>query len=262
MSHRMCRRSLICIAFMILCPAGCGTASAASSRQVATPTPPGSTAAPAVSSLPADAAASSAEGIPVVDATLSVGMLPGGDATTIASVLASPVEGSRVVLSGIIVQMVSAENFILDDGTGQVFVDGDNDFGSLLVGERVQVTGTVDIEDSPNRIEIQASAVRRNALTAGTTTPFVSLSGGATSSIGDVLSSPVEGAQVVLEGTITRMLSAEDFMLDDGTGIVYVDGDDDFGTLRVGDRVLVTGAVDIEDSPQRVEIQATSIRRR
>jgi len=76
-----------------------------------------------------------------------------------------------------------------------------------------------------------------------------------------VLASPSEGAQVILGGTIAEMLSAEDFMLDDGTGRVFVDGDDDFGALQVGDRVLVTGTIDIEDSPQRVEIQATAIRR-
>ena len=84
---------------------------------------------------------------------------------------------------------------------------------------------------------------------------------GTTSSIAALLASPVEGAQVILGGTIAEMLSAEDFMLDDGTGRVFVDGDDDFGPLRVGDRVLVTGTVDIEDSPRRVEIQATAIRR-
>ncbi len=92
--------------------------------------------------------------------------------------------------------------------------------------------------------------------------PVSTLLEGATSSIAAVLAAPVEGAQVILGGTIAEMLSAEDFILDDGTGRVFVDGDDDFGTLRVGDRVLVTGTVDIEDSPQRVEIQATAILRR
>jgi len=91
--------------------------------------------------------------------------------------------------------------------------------------------------------------------------PISTLPAGATSSIAAVLASPVQGAQVTLGGTIAEMLSAEDFMLDDGTGRVFVDGDNDFGTLRVGDRVLVTGTVDIEDSPRRVEIQATAIRR-
>lgn len=96
----------------------------------------------------------------------------------------------------------------------------------------------------------------------GATPPADNLPEGATSTIADVLASPVEGAQVVLGGTITEMMTVQDFTLDDGSGKVFVDGDDDFGTLRVGDRVLVTGTVDIEDSPQRIEVQATAIERR
>lgn len=108
-------------------------------------------------------------------------------------------------------------------------------------------------EETPATIEVTP--------TKSAPPPVSALPEGVTSSIAAVLASPSEGAQVILGGTIAEMLSAEDFMLDDGTGRVFVDGDDDFGALRVGDRVLVTGTIDIEDSPQRVEIQATAIRR-
>jgi len=92
--------------------------------------------------------------------TSAPGALPEG-ATSIAAVLQSPNAGSEVVLAGEITQMQGAENFVLDDGTGQVFVDGDNDFGTLAVGDMLIVTGTVDVEDSPTRVEIQATAVER-----------------------------------------------------------------------------------------------------
>lgn len=85
---------------------------------------------------------------------------------------------------------------------------------------------------------------------------------GVTHSVGEVLGSPRAGMRVVLGGTIIEQLTAEDFILDDGTGAVFVDGDDDFGRLDVGDQVIVTGTVDIEDSPNRVEIQAMDVRRR
>jgi uncharacterized protein YdeI (BOF family) len=82
---------------------------------------------------------------------------------------------------------------------------------------------------------------------------------GATHSIGEVLASPREGYPVILSGTITQILGDFNFMLGDGTDEVFVDGDDDFGALAVGDAVLVTGIVDVEDSPPRVEIEATAV---
>lgn len=85
---------------------------------------------------------------------------------------------------------------------------------------------------------------------------------GASHTVKQVLDAPVQGERVVLGGEIAEMLTSQDFMLDDGTGEVFVDGDDDFGALAVGDIVLVTGEVDVEDSPARVEIQATAIERK
>jgi uncharacterized protein YdeI (BOF family) len=84
---------------------------------------------------------------------------------------------------------------------------------------------------------------------------------GATHTIRDILSAPVEDERVVLVGKITRMRDSEDFVLGDGTGKILVDGDDDFGRLAVGDTVRVSGEVDVEDSPSRVEIEATSVER-
>jgi uncharacterized protein YdeI (BOF family) len=67
---------------------------------------------------------------------------------------------------------------------------------------------------------------------------------------------------VILSGTITQILGDFNFMLGDGTDEVFVDGDDDFGALAVGDAILVTGIVDVEDSPPRVEIEATAVVRK
>jgi uncharacterized protein YdeI (BOF family) len=91
------------------------------------------------------------------------------------------------------------------------------------------------------------------------TRPSGELPEGATHAIADVLDTPSDGLQVVLVGEIAEMLDAENFMLKDSTGEVYVDGDDDFGALAVGDLVSVTGTVKNEDSPARVEIQATAL---
>lgn len=96
----------------------------------------------------------------------------------------------------------------------------------------------------------------------GAVPPSDQLPEGATLSVAEVISYPTQDQRVVLAGEITEMSGAEDFMLSDGTGEVFVDGDNDFGKLAVGDRLLVTGTVDIEDSPARVEIQATAVERR
>jgi len=100
------------------------------------------------------------------------------------------------------------------------------------------------------------------ASATGTVPADTPLAAGATHSIGEVLDTPSEGQQVVLGGEIIAMISAEDFTLSDETGEVFVDGDNDFGALAVGDQLLVTGTVDVEDSPARIEIQATAIEKR
>lgn len=94
-------------------------------------------------------------------ATRPGGELPEGATHAIADVLDSPSDGVQVVLVGEIAEMVDAENFLLRDGTGEVYVDGDNDFGVLAAGTAVSVTGTVKVEDSPVRVEIEATAVDR-----------------------------------------------------------------------------------------------------
>lgn len=94
------------------------------------------------------------------------------------------------------------------------------------------------------------------------TRPAGELPEGATHAVADVLDTPSEGTQVVVFGEITEMRGAEDFMLKDDTGEIFVDGDNDFLPLAVGDTVLVTGLVKVEDSPARVEIDATAVERR
>jgi len=105
---------------------------------------------------------------------------------------------------------------------------------------------------------VASPAVTDTPTTTATPTPTTQ---GATHTIGDILASPVEGQRVVLVGTIALMQGAEDFTLDDGTGQIYVDGDDDFLPLAGGDEVAVEGVVDVEDSPSRVEIDATAVTR-
>jgi len=98
---------------------------------------------------------------PEATAAPRAGLLPKGATHSVAAVVGSPIEGQTVVLGGEITEMSGPEDFMLSDGTGEVFVDGDNDFLPLAVGDQLLVTGTVGIEDSPDRVEIQATAVKR-----------------------------------------------------------------------------------------------------
>ena len=85
---------------------------------------------------------------------------------------------------------------------------------------------------------------------------------GATHTVESILAVPTEDERVVLSGEVTEVLGDDDFMFSDGTGEIYVDGDDDFGAMSVGDMLFVTGLVDVEDSPLRIEIDATGVQRR
>jgi len=89
------------------------------------------------------------------------GELPEGATHFVADVLDTPSNGLAVVLSGEVASMVDGENFMLADSTGEILIDGDNDFGTIAVGDLLLVTGTVKMEDSPSRVEIQATAIER-----------------------------------------------------------------------------------------------------
>jgi len=117
------------------------------------------------------------------------------------------------------------------------------------------------VDTTPPASDQPATTDDGGASATGTVPADTVLPEGATHSIGEVLDTPSQGQQVVLGGEIIAMITAEDFTLSDATGEVFVDGDNDFGALAVGDQLLVTGTVDVEDSPSRIEIQATAIER-
>lgn len=81
-------------------------------------------------------------------------------ATTVSAILAAPVVGQNVILTGEIVSMPAYDDLMLNDGSGTIFIDGDSDFGTFAVGNRVQVTGWVYFEDLLGRWEIQATGVQ------------------------------------------------------------------------------------------------------
>lgn len=79
---------------------------------------------------------------------------------------------------------------------------------------------------------------------------------GATRTVRALFAVPIKGEEVVISGHVTEMLADYDFVLDDGTGAIHVVGDENCTGFGVGDTLIVTGVVDVEDSPFRVEIEA------
>jgi uncharacterized protein YdeI (BOF family) len=138
--------------------AGCAaqpTADERSGADVPAPTSPAPDASRPEPAEPAD------PGNGVVTPPPAGGALPPGATHTIGAILAAPGYGEPVVVAGEIVSVIAGDDFILSDGTGQIFGDGDSDFGPIAVGDRLLVTGTVYIEDAPSRVEIQVTGVQR-----------------------------------------------------------------------------------------------------
>lgn len=118
---------------------------------------------------------------------------------------------------------------------------------------------SIGYSQDANLVGASADAGAGLAASAGTAPADTRLPQGATSTVRMVFAVPIEGETVVLSGRITELLADHDFILDDGTGAIYVDGDDDCSDLCVGDALFVTGVVDVGDSPFRVEIKATAV---
>lgn len=79
---------------------------------------------------------------------------------------------------------------------------------------------------------------------------------GATSTVRRVFAVPVSGEQVVLRGRVLELTGRHTFLLDDGTGAITIQGNEDCGPFDVGDEVVVTGTVDVHESPFNVTIEA------
>lgn len=91
--------------------------------------------------------------------------------------------------------------------------------------------------------------------------PQGALPEGATATVRSVFSVYADGAEVCLSGYVTEISGRQDFTLDDGTGAIHVECDFPIDGMRMGDELLVTGVVDVEDSPFRVKILADELER-
>jgi uncharacterized protein YdeI (BOF family) len=92
--------------------------------------------------------------------------------------------------------------------------------------------------------------------------PQRALPEGATATIRSVFSVYSNGEEIRLSGYVTELSGRQDFTLDDGTGAIHVECDFPIDGMRVGDQLLVTGVVDVEESPFRVKILADEVERR
>lgn len=105
----------------------------------------------------ADRSEGPGEHLPTTSADIAPRSAPAEGATsTVRRVFAVPVDGEEVVLSGRVVELTGRHTFILDDGTGAIAIHGNERCGPFDVGDEVVVTGTVDLNESPFHVEIEA----------------------------------------------------------------------------------------------------------
>jgi uncharacterized protein YdeI (BOF family) len=97
------------------------------------------------------------------------------------------------------------------------------------------------------------------AASAATTPSDARLPEGATRTVRALFAVPIKGEEVVIAGRVTEMMAHNDFVLEDGTGAIHVVGDENCTGFGVGDTLIVTGVVDVEDSPFRVEILTNEV---
>ena len=91
--------------------------------------------------------------------------------------------------------------------------------------------------------------------------PQGALPEGVTATVRSVFSVFSNGEEVCLSGYVTEISGRQDFTLDDGTGAIHVECGFPLDGMRVGDELIVTGVVDVEESPFRVKILADQVER-
>lgn len=153
------------------------------------------------------------------------------------------------------VDSVSADSFVLDYGPGVITVemdDGDRDADGykLSKNDKVRVSGRID-DDFFEKTTIEASSVYVENLG----TYFFASSVDEEDAYPFVYTTPVVVSSTTLQGTVTKIDDHEEFILNTGFRHVRVEVDemrynplDDEGyqKIRVGDRVRVTGEMDVD----------------
>jgi len=191
----------------------------------------------------------------------------------------SAAKGSHVRLSGDVIRIIDRDEFRLADATGSIRVFVSWDGPSLVsVGDRVVVEGVVDDEMTfgLSRPEVYASVLRlpsgaeirfpaapeteatdqrhRQRTTSDPSAPAADRP--PVTAVADLS----RGQSATVRGRISRILDTDEFRLEDETGSirVYI-GWRNRLPARVGDTVTVSGVVDDDPWPMRLELYADTI---
>ena len=153
------------------------------------------------------------------------------------------------------VDKVSADSFLLNYGTGTITVemdDGDRDADGYKLNrnDKVRVSGRID-DDFFEKTKIEASAVYVENLG----TYFFASSLDEEDAYPFVYTTPVITASTTLQGTVSEIDDHEEFVLNTGLRRVRVEldempynplDDEGYQKIRVGDRVRVSGKIDVD----------------
>lgn len=171
--------------------------------------------------------------------------------------------GQTVTIRGTVGRYIDRNEFLLDDGTGQIVVDLDlprNRRITIPTGTTVTVTGEIDrmrggVDLDACRIETPTEVIQISECNAGanTTAPAPTPTSNPTSSnsptIGQIQSNPNAYIDqiVTISGTVGRYVDRNEFLLDDGTGQIVVDPGPPWYrqiTIPIGTRITVIGQID------------------
>lgn len=76
--------------------------------------------------------------------------------STIAEILAAPVDESRVTVEGIITQRLNDEDYLLSDAQGnEIIIDADDD-RPLQLQQRVRIYGKIDVKTAHTEIDVKS----------------------------------------------------------------------------------------------------------
>jgi len=187
---------------------------------------------------------------------ITLGLLFAGSAATAASPKTAP-DDTWINVSGTVTE-VNPDAFVLDYGQDTITVemdDGDRDADAykLVFGDKVNVSGKID-DDFFEKRTIEAASVYVENLNTTFYASTIDENDPPTVRMVSVIT-PVNVSETIIQGTITRIDDPEEFVLASGTREVRVETDampynplDDEGyqRLKVGDRVSVSGQMDVD----------------
>lgn len=172
-------------------------------------------------------------------------------------------EGNTVTVTGYVTQYLDDDELMFTDGASTVKIEIENGSARQLP-LNTPITMTVQIKEAEGNNKFEVNLVSwepvkgpsADSSAKAQPQPATALP---VTTVAEIKAKPINNQRVVLSGQITQKIGEENYLFNDGTGMIVLDVDDDLpaNAIPMNQPLIIFGQVDVEDG--RVEVDVIGI---